>query len=78
MIFGAEPVAQAAGGLLAHGIRGDGFSFKKGRVLSNDDVALLAAAGWDAVVVARLEPEESLAHNGRCGPGCGTTCGSYQ
>lgn len=58
MIFGAEPVGKAAGGLLAHGIRGDGFSFRKGRVLSSDDVALLAAAGWDAVVVARLEPEE--------------------
>jgi len=47
MIFGAEPVGKAAGGLLAHGIRGDGFSFRKGRVLSSDDVALLAAAGWD-------------------------------
>lgn len=59
MIFGAEPVAQAAGGLLAHGIRGDGFSFKKGRVLSSDDVALLLAAGCDAVVVARLEADEA-------------------
>ncbi|MFO1145847.1 MAG: molybdopterin-binding protein, partial [Rhodospirillales bacterium] len=52
-------MGQAAGGLLAHGIRGDGFSFKKGRVLSSDDVALLVAAGCDAVVVARLEPDEA-------------------
>lgn len=59
MIFGAAPVGQAAGGLLAHGVRGDAFSFKKGRVLTSDDVALLAAAGWDSVVVARLEADEA-------------------
>ena len=55
MIFAAEPVEAAAGGLLAHGIRGAGFSFKKGRILSGDDVALLAAGGCTSVTVARLE-----------------------
>ncbi len=58
MIFAAEPVVEAAGGLLAHGVRGNGFSFKKGRLLSGDDVALLAASGCTTVTVARLEADD--------------------
>lgn len=58
MIFSAEAVNLAAGGVLAHGLKGEGFSFKKGRVLSTDDVAVLAARGFRRVVIARLEPED--------------------
>lgn len=58
MKFSAEPIDLAAGGLLAHGVKGDGFSFKKGRVLSGADVALLAAKGFTNLVVARLQPDD--------------------
>lgn len=58
MNFTAEPIDLAAGGLLAHGVKGDGFSFKKGRVLSDADVALLAAKGFTNIVVARLQPDD--------------------
>ncbi len=56
MQFGRSPVAQAAGAILAHGVRQDGFSFRKGRVLSADDIAQLEDAGITEITVARLEP----------------------
>jgi molybdenum cofactor cytidylyltransferase len=56
MRFGEVPVAEAAGAILAHSIRFGGAALKKGRVLSAEDVALLAAAGVDRVVGARLDP----------------------
>ena len=58
MIFVAEEVDRAAGGVLAHGVKGNGYSFKKGRILSADDVALLAANGFKTIVVARVEPDD--------------------
>ncbi|MBX6322054.1 MAG: molybdopterin-binding protein, partial [Rhodospirillaceae bacterium] len=66
MIFGDIPVGEAAGAILAHSVRLKGGSFKKGRVLSAEDVAALAAAGIDTVTAARLEPgdvgEDEAAH----------------
>ncbi len=56
MKFGAIPVATAAGAILAHSQRLADGVLKKGRVLSEADVAALAAAGLDEVVAARLEP----------------------
>jgi len=56
MQFGRSPVAQAAGAILAHGVRQDGFSFRKGRVLSADDIAQLEDSGITEITVARLEP----------------------
>ena len=58
MIFVAEEVDRAAGGVLAQGVKGNGYSFKKGRVLSADDVALLAANGFKTIVVARVGPDD--------------------
>lgn len=58
MIFSAEPVGRAAGGILAHGIKHGRLNLKKGRILDADDVAGLAAQGFTSVVVARLEPED--------------------
>jgi molybdenum cofactor cytidylyltransferase len=55
MIFGALPLDQCHGAILAHAVRVDDQLFKKGRHLSADDLALLAAAGHRKVVVARLE-----------------------
>jgi len=55
VIFGPTAVAGAAGCILAHSLRGEGFSFKKGRRLSLGDIATLEAAGIAEVTAARLE-----------------------
>jgi len=58
VIFGPTPLAEAEGAVLAHAWRHGRTVFKKGRVLSAADVALLAAAGVESVIAARLEPED--------------------
>jgi molybdenum cofactor cytidylyltransferase len=55
MQFGSCPVTAAKGGILAHQVRAGSLSFRKGRVLSDDDVAALKAANVAEVVIARLE-----------------------
>jgi molybdenum cofactor cytidylyltransferase len=56
VIFGETPLDQAEAAILAHSLRRGAINFKKGRVLSAEDVARLAAAGVERVVAARLEP----------------------
>lgn len=56
MQFGPSPAAQAAGAILAHGVRQGALSFRKGRVLSAEDVAQLEEAGVADITIARLEP----------------------
>ena len=56
MRFGAVPVAECAGGILAHGLRVADGVFKKGRRLDVADADRLRDAGYASVVVARLEP----------------------
>src|SRR5438034_4761035 len=56
MKFGDVPVAEAVGAILAHSLRLGTAVLKKGRVLSPEDVALIAAAGLDHIVAARLDP----------------------
>jgi molybdenum cofactor cytidylyltransferase len=56
MRFGPVPLAEAEGAILAHSVRLPGGAFKKGRVLSADDVKALAAAGRSEVIAARLGP----------------------
>ncbi|MEE8173052.1 MAG: molybdopterin-binding/glycosyltransferase family 2 protein [Alphaproteobacteria bacterium] len=58
MIFGEIPVAEAEGLILAHSVRLAGGAFKKGRVLSAEDIALLEAGGVAEVSGARLEAED--------------------
>lgn len=55
MRFGPTPIASAEGTILAHSLAAAGQTFKKGQVLSQADVAVLEAAGYDTVVTARLE-----------------------
>ena len=55
MIFGETPIDDAEGAILAHSLRTGKLSFKKGRMLSTEDVAALRKAGIDTVVAARLE-----------------------
>lgn len=65
MKFGSVPVEEALGGILAHSVRAGGLLFKKGRVLSAEDIASLREAGRSKIVIARLEagdvPEDEAA-----------------
>ena len=58
MIFGDVPVAEAEGLILAHSVRLPGGAFKKGRVLSAEDIQALLAAKIETVSGARLEPDD--------------------
>jgi molybdenum cofactor cytidylyltransferase len=58
MQFGPVPVSAAAGTVLAHSLRIESGMFKKGRHLSEADVARLAAAGHREVTVARLDADD--------------------
>lgn len=58
MKFGDIPTAEAVGAVLAHSIRGKGIAFKKGRVLTAEDVAALAEAGIASIVGAKLEKDD--------------------
>lgn len=55
MIFDHLPLAQAQGALLAHSMRLGDVTLKKGRVLSQQDLADLRTHGHDTVLAARLE-----------------------
>src|SRR5690349_15441421 len=54
MQFGEIDLASAEGAILAHSVRHLEGQFKKGRVLSAADVALLRTAGISRVFAARL------------------------
>lgn len=55
MIFGEMKLAEAEGALLAHGVAGPGFAFRKGRCLDRADLEAIARGGRDSVVAVRLE-----------------------
>ncbi len=65
MIFGEISCEEAEGAILAHSLKAGTATFKKGRVLTAEDVAALAGAGVNRIVVARLEagdvPEDQAA-----------------
>jgi molybdenum cofactor cytidylyltransferase len=54
--FGEVPVAEAEGAILAHSLKLGTTVLKKGRVLARADLDMIAAAGLQRIVVARLEP----------------------
>jgi len=56
MQFGRFPLAGAAGAILAHGIRQGTLSFRKGRLLSADDIRALQEAGISDITIAWPEP----------------------
>jgi len=56
MIFGAVPVEQAEGAILAHSLPLAKGRMRKGKMLDAADCAALAEAGHARVTVARLEP----------------------
>jgi len=56
MKFGAVPVAEAIGATAVHSIRQGNLVLKKGTKIGPPEVAALAQAGIQEIVVARLEP----------------------
>jgi molybdenum cofactor cytidylyltransferase len=56
MKFGAIPLVEAEGAILAHSVKLDRLALKKGRRLSAEDVSALRAAGAKTVIAAKLEP----------------------
>ena len=55
MKFGDIPVGQAAGAILAHGLRVGDATFKKGRQLSDTDIGVLTKAGFASITGVQLE-----------------------
>lgn len=55
MKFGPVPLADAEGAILAHSLRMDAISLKKGDVLTRAHLSALEQAGLRQIVVARLE-----------------------
>ncbi|NNE53497.1 MAG: molybdopterin-binding protein [Sulfitobacter sp.] len=56
MKFGAIPLEEAEGAVLAHSVAVEGGRLRKGRVLSAEDVSALRAAGRETVIAAVLGP----------------------
>ena len=76
MIFGQVPLTQARGGILAHSLRVEDRVLRKGALIDSTAFALLRAAGYEEVTIARLEPGDmpegdAAAHLGEnlIGPG---------
>lgn len=77
MIFGELPLGEAEGAILAHAVKHPGGVFKKGRVLSAADIALLGEAAVSTVFAARLgnddvPEDEAAAAVARAIAGAGT------
>ena len=60
MKFGLRPTRETAGTILAHSVRLDPGTIKKGTRLSPADVDRIMAAGIDEIVVATLDPGDAL------------------
>lgn len=58
MKFGSFPVAEAEGMVLAHSVRAADKIFKKGRVLSSEDIEFLSHASIATLYAAHLDPED--------------------
>jgi molybdenum cofactor cytidylyltransferase len=64
--FGSIALKDAQGSVLAHSLRRGEINFKKGRVLSPEDISLLTASGLTEIIVAQLAagdvPEDQAAY----------------
>jgi molybdenum cofactor cytidylyltransferase len=58
MTFGEMAVSNAQGAILAHSVRRGEVAFKKGRVLSGEDIEALTGAGVETVFAALLGPDD--------------------
>ncbi|MDD9909258.1 MAG: molybdopterin-binding protein [Ahrensia sp.] len=55
MKFGAVPVSEAEGGLLAHALKLPDRRYKKGHLLSGADIEAIASFGVETLIIARLD-----------------------
>ncbi|MEI8147044.1 MAG: NTP transferase domain-containing protein, partial [Alphaproteobacteria bacterium] len=58
MRFGATPLAEAEGGILAHAVRAGALLFKKGSILGAEEIVALRAAGVESVTVALIGADD--------------------
>ncbi len=58
MKFGAVPIAESAGGIVAHAVKREGLILKKGEIVRPAHVEALRAAGVESIVVAQLEGDD--------------------
>ena len=58
MEFGQIPVADAIGAILAHSVKHADGLFKKGRVISAEDIRMLTMSAVASVFAARLSPDD--------------------
>lgn len=58
MLFERRPVEETEQTILAHSIKLDKQTLKKGHVLGSADIKVLQAAGYDSIVVASLEQDD--------------------
>lgn len=58
MLFETVPVRDARGAILAHGVRAGGKFYRKGRLLNDDDLVLLARENVGSLSIARLETND--------------------
>jgi molybdenum cofactor cytidylyltransferase len=58
MQFLTSPVSDAVGAVLAHSVRAGGRVMRKGRLLSQHDVAAMIESGVHTVMIARLDPAD--------------------
>lgn len=58
MQFGDVPIEMAEGAILAHSLRLEAKTLKKGTVLGQEDIAVLRDAGYASVIAARLESDD--------------------
>ncbi len=56
MKFGPVPVSESLGAIVAHAVRREGVTLKKGETVDAGRLAALRASGVGEIVVARLEP----------------------
>ncbi|WP_322865686.1 molybdopterin-binding protein [Aquicoccus sp. G2-2] len=59
MKFGATPVSEAEGAILAHSVRNEGVRLRKGLILEAAHIETLQNAGIESVIAARLGPDDS-------------------
>ncbi len=58
MKFGLLKLEEAHGAILAHALKLHSTSFRKGRVLSREDVDVIRAAGLSEIIGAKLSPDD--------------------
>ncbi len=76
MQFGDTPIEHALGAVLAHSVHFDDGRIPKGRVLTENDIEQLRAAGFASIVAARLDENDIPENNAAARIGQALACDS--